>query len=221
MRIEGMENLRQDNYLDTSEPGGVITAMTSGEFARANKQEPGRFVKSTPTVANAVKATGLINDIRDGMAQMDAAVKAMPDTFMSSEARALLATAAKHPEGALQTVMAGLAAKHLSEQDQDLLIARATLLERSMAMRGLQGQGAGSESQRQAIADMIVGFTTADKKMALKQMAALRNNVDNLERTIPKVGKMNQKSAAEMAAPPASTGALSPEDEAAKFLSKP
>src|SRR6266550_352557 len=71
LRIAGMENLRQDNYLDTTQPGGgTITAMTSGEFATANKSEPGRFVKSTPTVANAVKATGLINDIRDGMKQM-------------------------------------------------------------------------------------------------------------------------------------------------------
>ncbi len=200
LRIAGMENLRQDNYLDTTQPGGgAITAMTSGEFAAANKEEPGRFVKSTPTVANAVKATGLINDIRDGMKQMKDANAALPDKGLSTEGRALLALAAKHPETATQTVMAGLAATKLSEAEQDYLIAHATLAERAMAMRGLQGQGAGSESQRMAIVAMLPGFATADKKMAEKQLKTLTNNVDNVDRTIPRVGKMGRQSAGEAA----------------------
>src|SRR6267142_3232538 len=62
LRIEGMENLRQDNYLDTNEQGGTIRAMTSGEFADANKAEPGRFVKATAQVINATKASTLIGD---------------------------------------------------------------------------------------------------------------------------------------------------------------
>ncbi len=202
LRIAGMENLRQDNYLDTTQPGGgAITAMTSGEFAAANKSEPGRFVKSTPTVANAVKATGLINDIRDGMKQMKDANAALPDKGLSTEARALLSLASKHPETATQTVMAGLAATKLSEPEQDYLIAHATLAERAMAMRGLQGQGAGSESQRMAIVAMLPGFATADKKMAEKQLKTLTNNVDNVDRTIPRVGKMSRQSAGEAAAP--------------------
>lgn len=199
LRMTGMENLRQDNYLDTSQPGGTITAMTSGEFADANKAEPGRFVKSTPTVANAVKATGLINDIRDGMTQMETAVKALPENGLSSDARALLELASKHPENATQTVMAGLAAQKLSEQEQDYLIAHATLAERAMALRGLQGAGAGSDSQRAAIVAMLPGFATADAKMAHKQLATLENNVKNVERTIPKVGKMSRESASEAA----------------------
>lgn len=217
LRIAGMENLRQDNYLDTTAPGGgTITAMTSGEFSDANKSEPGRFVKATPLVINANKATGLINDIRDGMKQMKDANAALPDKGLSSGARALLALAAKHPESATQTVLAGLAAKKLSEPEQDYLIAHATLAERAMAMRGLQGQGAGSDAQREAIVAMLPGFATADKKMAEKQLKTLANNVENVDRTIPRVGKMGRQSAAEATAKPA--GTLTPEEEAAKFL---
>lgn len=198
LRIEGMENLRQDNYLDTTQPGGgTITAMTSGEFATANKSEPGRFVKATPLVINANKATGLINDIRDGMKQMKDANAALPDKGLSTAARALLSLASKHPETATQTVMAGLAATKLSEPEQDYLIAHATLAERAMAMRGLQGQGAGSDAQREAIVAMLPGFATADKKMAEKQLKTLTNNVDNVDRTIPRVGKMSRESAGE------------------------
>jgi len=200
LRMTGMENLRQDNYLDTTQPGGQIIGMTSGEFADANKAEPGRFVKSTPTVANAVKASGLISDIRDGMKQMQDAVKALPEKGLSSEGRALLSLAAKHPETATQTVMAGLAASKLSEAEQDYLIAHATLAERAMALRGLQGAGAGSDQQRAAITAMLPGFATADAKMAGKQLKTLANNVDNVERTIPKVGKMSRESAGEAAA---------------------
>lgn len=201
LRIEGMENLRQDNYLDTTQPGGQITAMTAGEFAAANKAEPSRFVKATPLVINANKATGLINDIRDGMKQMKEANAALPDKGLGVKARALLSLASKNPETATQTVMAGLAATKLSEQEQDYLIAHATLAERAMAMRSLQGQGAGSDSQRAAIVAMLPGFATADKKMAEKQLKTLANNVDNIDKTIPRVGKMNRQSAGEAAAP--------------------
>ena len=197
IRIEGMGSLRQDNYLDTSEPGGQIVAMTSDDFNKANKDEPGRFVKATGQVINANKATGLINDIRDGMKQMKAANDALPDKGLSTKARALLELAAKHPENATQTVMAGLASESLSNAEQDYLIAHATLAERAMAMRGLQGQGAGSDSQRAAIVAMLPGFATADKKMAEKQLKTLANNVDNIDRTIPKVGKMSRQSAGE------------------------
>lgn len=205
MRIQGLENLRQDNYLDTSQPGGVMSAMTSGEFAAANKAEPGRYVKATGQAINAVKATGLINDIRDGVKQMRDANAALPDKGLSSKARALMTLAAKNPETAVNTVMSGLAAENLSEPEQNYLIAHATLAERAMAMRGLQGQGAGSDQQRAAIVAMLPGFATADKKMAEKQLKTFENNVANLDRTIPKVGKMSRQSAGE-SAPPEESG---------------
>lgn len=199
IRMSGLENLRQDNYLDTTQPGGEVRAMTAGEFADANKAEPGRFVKDTGQVRNALKATSLINDIKDGMTQMKAANAALPDKGLSDGARALLALAAKNPETAVATVMAGLAAKQLSEPEQDYLIAHATLAERAMAMRSLQGQGAGSDQQRAAIIAMLPGFATADKKMAERQLKTLANNVENIDRSIPKIGKMSRQSASEAA----------------------
>lgn len=199
LRIEGMGDFKQENYLDTSQPGGQIVAMTAKEFADANKADPERFVKDSAQAQNSIKASTLIGDIRDGMTQMQKANAALPDKGLSTKARALLELAAKHPENATQTVMSGLAAEHLSEAEQDYLIAHATLAERAMAMRGLQGQGAGSDSQRAAIVAMLPGFATADKKMAEKQLKTLANNVDNVERGIPKVGKMSRQSAGEAA----------------------
>ncbi len=187
MRIAGLENLRQDNYLDTSVPGGSVATMTAGEFAVANKLNPGRFVKYNGTVSNTLKAQSFISDIRDGMRQMLTAVNA-PNFKLSSKARALMSLANRNPETAVSTVMSGLAAQNLSGPEQDYLIAHASLLERAMSLRSLQGQGAGSDQQRAAIAGLVPGFATANKDMALKLLTTLSNNVDNVEKAFPKVG---------------------------------
>jgi hypothetical protein len=199
MRITGFENLRQDNYLNTTT--GTVETMTAGEFAAANKGNPGQYVKYNSTVANALKGQALINDINDGIKQMRSAINA-PKFEFSSKGRALMEVAAKSPETAVSTVMSGLAAQNLSSAEQDFIIARATLLERAMSLRGLQGQGAGSDQQRRAIADMLVGLNTADKGMAEKQLKTLQNNVDNVASAIPKIGKRSTGSGGYMRVSP-------------------
>jgi hypothetical protein len=193
MRIVGMENLRQDNYLDTQ--NGSVGTMTSGEFASGNKAEPGRYVKYNGGVSNAMKAQSLINDIRDGISQMRAAVNGLPGDGLSSDARALATLAAKSPENAVATVVSGMAAKNLSDAEQNYLIAHATLLERAMSLRGLQGQGAGSDQQRAAIAAMLPNFVTANKSMAERQLKTLENNMNNVASAIPRVGNRSSAGA--------------------------
>jgi hypothetical protein len=189
MKIEGLQNLRQDNYLDTTT--GTVETKTAGEFAQDNKSEPGRYLKFSGQIANSLKGQSLINDIRDGIKQMRSAVNA-PDFQLSSGARALMSLASKNPDTAVGTVMTGLASQKLSEAEQNYLIAHATLVERSMSLRGLQGQGAGSDEQRRAIVAMLPSLVTADKKMAEKQLKTLENNVDNVASSIPKLGKRPQ-----------------------------
>jgi hypothetical protein len=207
MRIVGMENLRQDNYLDTT--NGSVGTMTSGEFASGNKSEPGRYVKFNGQVSNALKAQSLINDIRAGISQMRAASNALPGDGLSSDARALGALAARSPENAVGVVISGMAGKNLSEAEQDYLIAHASLLERAMSLRGLQGQGAGSDQQRAAIAAMIPGLATANKSMAAKQLATLEGNVNIVASSIPRIGN---RSTAGAGAPPAGAQVISLDD---------
>lgn len=194
IRLEGLGDLRQDNYVDTSVKGGQLTAMTSNEFAAANKEEPGKFVKASPVVLTAMKGRGFINDIRDGMKQMSSAIDD-PGFKLTSGGRALMSLATRDPEHASTAVVSGLAAEKLSEPEQNYLIAYASLVERAYSLRSLQSQGAGSDSQRAAIANLVPGLVVADKNMAHKLLKTLSNNVDNLDLTIPKVGKMNQSSA--------------------------
>jgi hypothetical protein len=202
VRITGLENLRQDNYFDTT--SGTVNTMTAGEFAQANKANPGQYVKYNTQVSNALKGQSLINDINAGIAQMRAAVNDK-NFKLSSAGRAILEIASKSPESAKSAVLAGLAAQHLNDTEQNFLIGHATLLERAMSLRGLQGQGAGSDQQRRAIADMLPGLASADPKMMGKQLDTLQNNVDNVASAIPKIGKRAAGSGTAGQPPPGAT----------------
>jgi len=165
-----------------------IVQMNSGEINDANKKESGRFIAYTPLVQNTLKAQSNVNDIRDGIAMMRKAINA-PDFKLSAGARALMALANKLPGSALETVRSGLAAEHLSDSDQNYVIAHATLVDRSFSLKGLQSQGGGgSDSQREAIAAMVPGFATADRAMAEKYLKTLENNIRNVEKAYPKIG---------------------------------
>jgi len=64
-----------------------------------------------------------------------------------------------------------------------------------MSLRGLQGQGAGSDQQRAAIAAMLPNFVTANRSMAERQLKTLGNNVNNVASAIPKIGSRSSAGA--------------------------
>lgn len=171
---------------DTKE--NTVVQMNSKEINDANQKDRGRFIQYTGQVQNALKAQSNVNDIRDGISMMRDAINA-PGFKLSDKARALMTLANKAPEHALEAVTSGMAAEHLSEPEQNYVIAHATLVDRAFSLKGLQSQGGGgSDSQRAAIAAMVPGFATADKGMAEKYLKTLENNIRNVEKAYPKIG---------------------------------
>lgn len=171
---------------DTKE--NSVVQMNSKEINDANQQERGRYIQYTGQVQNALKAQSNVNDIRDGISMMRDAINA-PGFKLSDKARALMTLANRAPEHALEAVTSGMAAEHLSEPEQNYVIAHATLVDRAFSLKGLQSQGGGgSDSQRAAIAAMVPGFATADKGMAEKYLKTLENNIRNVEKAYPKIG---------------------------------
>jgi hypothetical protein len=196
----------------------TVVQMNSKEINDANQKERGRFIQYTGQVQNALKAHSNVNDIRDGIAMMRDAINT-PGFTLSKEARALMTLANKAPEHALEAVMSGIAAEHLTGPEQSYVIAHATLVDRSFSLKGLQSQGGGgSDSQRAAIAAMVPGFATADKGMAEKYLKTLENNIRNVEKAYPKIGSSGTSAREEAPAKPANE--LTPEQEAEKFMNK-
>lgn len=189
-------------YYDTKT--GQLTQLTANQFLDSSDKEPGRYIGYSGTVQNTLKAQSLVNDINDGIKQMRSAISD-PNFQLSSTGRALLLEASERPENFARAVISGKAAEALSPQERNYFMAMATLDERAMAMRGLQGQGAGSDAQREAIVNMLPGIASADPKMANQQLDIFQNNVDNLNKMIPKIGPSSKVSAGQEKNPAATS----------------
>ncbi|SRR6266576_2570323 len=176
------------DYLNTDT--GALEQLTANEFLKASKETPGRYLEYSSTVANAMKAQSQVNDIQDGIANMRAVLKD-PKFEFTPTGRTLMAAAAKDPT-ILTAAMSGAAAQQLSPAEKDYFQAMNTLVERGMSLRGLQGQGAGSDAQREAIVRLLPSLTTADPAMAIKALDLFQNNLDNLNKGIPKIGKQSK-----------------------------
>jgi len=173
---------------------GEVEQLTANEFLSASKENPRRYIQYSPTVQNTLKAQSLVNDIQDGIDNMKKVISD-PKFNLSAGGRALLFEAQKNPESAASTILSGMSTQKLDPSERNYLMAMATLDERAMAMRGLQGQGSGSDQQREAIVRMLPGLLTADPGMAKQQLALFQNNLDNLNKMIPKIGKAGKTSA--------------------------
>lgn len=176
------------DYLNTDT--GALEQLTANQFLKASKEAPGRYLEYSSTVANAMKAQSQVNDIQDGIANMRAVLKD-PKFEFTPTGRTLMAAAAKDPT-VLTAAMSGAAAQQLSPAEKDYFQAMNTLVERGMSLRGLQGQGAGSDAQREAIVRLLPSLTTADPAMATKALDLFQNNLDNLNKGIPKIGKQSK-----------------------------
>lgn len=184
------------DYLNTDT--NTLEQLTANEFLAASKKTPGRYLEYSATVANAIKAQHQVNDIQDGVSNMRAALK-NPEFQFTPTGRTLMAAAQKDPT-VLTAALSGAAAQQLSGPEKDYLLAVNTIVERAMSLRGLQGQGAGSDAQREAIVRLLPSLLMADPPMANKALDLFQNNIDNVNEGIPKIGK-NSKTPASGAAP--------------------
>lgn len=178
-------------YLDTD--SNTVTEMTPSDFIAAHKADPNRFVEYTGQVSNAVKASTNIGDIRDGVAMLSKVLND-PKFQLSDEGRTIMAAAHKDPT-ILSTALTAEAMAKLSPQERNFFTASQTLIERAMSLRGLQGQGAGSESQRAAVVATLPNIFDPDPEMSKQKLAQFNNVVDNVDKGIPNIGKRGKTSA--------------------------
>lgn len=183
-------------YLDTD--NNQLTEMTPAQFIAAHQADPNKFVEYTGTVATADKAGSNIKDIRDGIGQMNG-ILTSKGFQLSDTGRTIMAAAHKDPT-ILNTALTAEALAKLSPPERDFFTAAQSLTERAMSLRGLQGQGAGSESQRQAVIATLPNLFDPDPAMSKQRLDQFKNVVDNVALGIPKVGKQPQSSAGQQGA---------------------
>lgn len=82
-----------------------------------------------------------------------------------------------------------LGTQQLTPAQQDFVIWINQLNERAMSLRNIAGMGQGSQDLRSAIKATLPGLKSGSKGMALKQLDAFNNQVNLLEKGVPKINK--------------------------------
>jgi hypothetical protein len=91
----------------------------------------------------------------------------------------------EHPASAWQNFIRSGFATTLSDDQIDYVTTLASLQESAMAMRSIQGMGAGSDMLRGAIINMLPGPGVPSKKWAEQQMKLFTVEVNSLRTALP------------------------------------
>ena len=159
--------------------------MTFSNSAEINAN-PGRFAPVSPALQVRNKmalfkeidaTTGLVND----------AIRKLPNDAFDATARAQIALVMQSdsPGSAWQDFVRSGFATTLSDQQIEYVTTLASLQESAMAMRSIQGMGAGSDMLRRAITNMLPGPGVPSKQYAQQQMKMFAVEVNSLRTALP------------------------------------
>jgi hypothetical protein len=172
---------REYSVLDTK--NGNQPAYVTPEMLAA---DPGRYMPAGPA-ATALNKTGLIEDIRGTLNTARDAAGRMGNEGFDKKQRAWIAAGLAAPAGQAGQYVESLAREPLTDAQQDYIIALFQMKENAMAMRSVLGAGQGSEELRQAIMQTLPGAGTPSKEFFTKQVNAIENTINRLERGVPNV----------------------------------
>jgi hypothetical protein len=172
---------REYSVLDTkngNQPSYVTPEMLAAE--------PGRYMPAGPA-ATALNKTGLMEDIRSTLNKARDAVGRMGNEGFDAKQRAWIAAGLAAPQGQAGQYTESLLRSALTDAQQDYIIALFQMKENAMAMRTILGAGQGSEDLRTAITQTLPGAGTPSKEFFNKQVNAVEQTLNRLERGVPKV----------------------------------
>lgn len=185
--LDGRLNSSTKNYLNLD--SNEMEALTPAEFAA---KPQGTYVVYDSAVQKANGAHGLLNGIRDTVSNLQTQL-ADPqfDARLDKGTGALLSTALRaSDETTYKTAVGKIAMEQLNPAQQDYVNQLLQLHERAMSLRALQSAGAGSDQSREAIFRTLPGLVDT-KESAQKKLNSLSQELTNVERSYPKIGRSN------------------------------
>lgn len=185
--LDGRLNSSTKNYLNLD--SNEMEALTPAEFAA---KPQGTYVVYDSAVQKANGAHGLLNGIRDTVSNLQTQL-ADPqfDAKLDKGTGTLLSTALRaSDETTYKTAVGKIAMEQLNPAQQDYVNQLLQLHERAMSLRALQSAGAGSDQSREAIFRTLPGLVDT-KESAQKKLNSLSQELTNVERSYPKIGRSN------------------------------
>lgn len=185
--LDGRLNSSTKNYLNLD--SNEMEALTPAEFAA---KPQGTYVVYDSAVQKANGAHGLLNGIRDTVTNLQTQLSDPNfDAKLDKGTGALLSTALRaSDETTYKTAVGKIAMEQLNPAQQDYVNQLLQLHERAMSLRALQSAGAGSDQSREAIFRTLPGLVDT-KESAQKKLNSLSQELTNVERSYPKIGRSN------------------------------
>lgn len=182
-RAQAYASTREYGVID-SQTGGL--AMISPDVINKN---PGRYAPASQAI-QVKNRSSLFDEIDYTSKQVNQAINDLPDTGFDAKSRAQISAVLRDndPRSALSTFLSSEAAGTLSDAQVNYLTGLVSLDESAMSLRSLGGMGQGSDSVRNAIVRMLPGTGTPSKKYAQRQMQLFQGEVDQLRKSVPKLG---------------------------------
>lgn len=160
---------------------GNLVVDNYGDAAKRNLTPAQGGVKAMAQLAQ-------IGDIRQGSDSLRTALVDNQGTqFTPTQVAKISVFESERDPAVLRNEIKNVAAMGLTPAQQDLVVSVLQMRERVLSIRNIAGMGQGSEQTRNAILATVPDITSGNTVLALKQLDAVDNLIDNLARGVPGV----------------------------------
>src|ERR1700723_1762409 len=180
-----------------SRPSGYVTPDGELVTATAGEAMAKGYVPSAPAF-NAMSKQAQFQEMNNASGKLRGAINALEpgDAFSADQVAKLKLASESQDAGVFSSVVGNMASSTLNEHQQDYLIWLQQMGERILSLRNVAGMGQGAQDLRAAIRATLPNISSGSKQFALKRLDAVDNQINLLQKGIPKVsgitGNQNQ-----------------------------
>lgn len=194
-RGEAAQNAKAIEVVD---PKTNVAHFTSAGEAKA------KGLTSASTAAKSEAKTAQLEDMQLGSKNMRDAVSKLSSGLTPATSVKLQAALRSGDEGYIHKTRDAIMASGLPEDQQNFVNALLNLQERALSLRSIGGQGQGSESQRNAVINLLPGVKDlGNRELMMKKLDAFDQQTGIYFKNIPKANVNTSATASTPAAKPA------------------
>lgn len=173
---------------NASRPGAYVTPDGELVTATAGQAMASGFVPATPAF-NAMSKQAQFQEMNNASGKLRASIVALEpgDAFTPDQVAKLKLASESQDGGVFASIVSNMASQTTNDRQQDYLIWLQQMGERILSLRNVAGMGQGAQDLRAAIQATLPNISSGSKAFALKRLDAVDNQINLLQKGIPKV----------------------------------
>jgi hypothetical protein len=178
-----------------SRPAGYVTPDGELVTATAATALANGYVPASPAF-NAMSKQAQFSEMKSASTKLRDSIQALQpgDAFTPEQVAKLKLASEAQDEGVFRSIVSNMASGTTNERQQDYLIWLQQMGERILSLRNVAGMGQGAQDLRAAITATLPNISSGTKAFALKRLDAVDNQINLLQKGIPKVSKITDGS---------------------------